>query len=477
MVSNDDEPFRCHYEVLGVGPDADASAIKKAHRKLALRWHPDKVRSRDDDPVEAAREFRYVQRAYECLSDDAERRWYDDHRDALLRGWTASGGGDAAAADLSARLFDLVVPFRRAGAWTTNDADADDGFFGVYGKVFASVLRAEREVDLDADLPAFGSSDADHGTVVSVFYAAWESFSTAHAFAWEDEYDTTNDHADQCRRVRRLMEEDNKKKRRARRREYNDEVRGLVGFVKRRDPRVIRHRERVGREKQKREAEEKASRKERRSDARRARELWREEQRREMEETERRDLEAGKFRLADDDDHDDEESRKGRRKGGRQKQKQKRKKRGKKNRGTKDWDTDTSDDDADTNKNADVDSNEEPTNNEDDDVENAVDEDGEPSTPTPPTRDETIPDYNDDDDETETETDDEPPDVWRCDVCRKDFKSEGQMNNHLRSKKCREAHKKHQKRLEQEARRRQKQQKEEEEAAAVNDLMEGLEVT
>jgi len=34
--------MRCHYEVLGVGVDADEDALKKAYRKLALRWHPDK---------------------------------------------------------------------------------------------------------------------------------------------------------------------------------------------------------------------------------------------------------------------------------------------------------------------------------------------------------------------------------------------------------------------------------------------------
>lgn len=32
----------CHYEVLGVARDADEDALKKAYRKLALRWHPDK---------------------------------------------------------------------------------------------------------------------------------------------------------------------------------------------------------------------------------------------------------------------------------------------------------------------------------------------------------------------------------------------------------------------------------------------------
>jgi len=42
---------RCHYEVLGVERDADAATIKKAHRKLALKLHPDKNVEHDDQDV------------------------------------------------------------------------------------------------------------------------------------------------------------------------------------------------------------------------------------------------------------------------------------------------------------------------------------------------------------------------------------------------------------------------------------------
>ncbi|EED94428.1 predicted protein, partial [Thalassiosira pseudonana CCMP1335] len=71
---------RCHYEVLSVARDADAATIKKAHRKLALRHHPDKVLSKSPEEQEAsAAEFKLIQVAYECLSDPVERKWYDEH--------------------------------------------------------------------------------------------------------------------------------------------------------------------------------------------------------------------------------------------------------------------------------------------------------------------------------------------------------------------------------------------------------------
>lgn len=70
------QAIRCHYDVLNVPRDADEKTIKKAHRKLALKYHPDKTGGCE----EAAKEFRLGQQAYECLSDPKERKWYDEHR-------------------------------------------------------------------------------------------------------------------------------------------------------------------------------------------------------------------------------------------------------------------------------------------------------------------------------------------------------------------------------------------------------------
>ena len=62
--------MRCHYEVLEVARDADEAAIKKAYRKAALAWHPDKCKL-----PEAEERFREVQAAYEILSVPQERAW------------------------------------------------------------------------------------------------------------------------------------------------------------------------------------------------------------------------------------------------------------------------------------------------------------------------------------------------------------------------------------------------------------------
>jgi len=67
--------FQDYYEVLGVPRDADADAIKKAYRRQALEWHPD--RHRGDDREEAEARFRRVSEAYEVLSDSEKRARYD----------------------------------------------------------------------------------------------------------------------------------------------------------------------------------------------------------------------------------------------------------------------------------------------------------------------------------------------------------------------------------------------------------------
>src|SRR5690606_32106501 len=61
-----------YYAILGISPDADASAIKKAYRRRAMELHPD----RNPGP-EATRQFQLLIQAYQTLGDDDKRRQYD----------------------------------------------------------------------------------------------------------------------------------------------------------------------------------------------------------------------------------------------------------------------------------------------------------------------------------------------------------------------------------------------------------------
>ena len=65
---------RDYYEVLGVSKDATEKDIKKAYRKLAFKWHPDK---NPNNKKEAEEKFKEVNEAYSVLSDPDKRRQYD----------------------------------------------------------------------------------------------------------------------------------------------------------------------------------------------------------------------------------------------------------------------------------------------------------------------------------------------------------------------------------------------------------------
>ncbi|KAI0166989.1 DnaJ-domain-containing protein [Hypoxylon sp. FL1284] len=79
------------YDQLSVKPDATQDEIKKAYRKAALKWHPDKNK---DNPA-AAEKFKDCSQAYEILSDPEKRKTYDQYGlEFLLRGGGAPPPGD-----------------------------------------------------------------------------------------------------------------------------------------------------------------------------------------------------------------------------------------------------------------------------------------------------------------------------------------------------------------------------------------------
>ena len=81
---------RDYYDVLGVGKSADASEIKKAYRKLAMKYHPDK----NPGDKEAEEKFKEINEAYEVLSDETKRRNYDQfgHEGVNGQGFGGAGG-------------------------------------------------------------------------------------------------------------------------------------------------------------------------------------------------------------------------------------------------------------------------------------------------------------------------------------------------------------------------------------------------
>src|SRR5688500_5375457 len=95
---------RDYYEVLGVSKNADETEIKKAYRKLAIKYHPDK----NPDDKDAEEKFKEAAEAYEVLSNAEKKRRYDQFGHAGMGGAASGGfGGGMSMDDIFSQFGDI----------------------------------------------------------------------------------------------------------------------------------------------------------------------------------------------------------------------------------------------------------------------------------------------------------------------------------------------------------------------------------
>ncbi len=115
---------RDFYDVLGVSRTASGDEIKKAYRRLAMKYHPD----RNKDDADAESKFKEAKEAYEALSDPDKRATYDQFGHDGLRGAAAGGPGGFSAEGFS------------------------DIFGDVFGDIFGAGRRSRTQMFRGADL-------------------------------------------------------------------------------------------------------------------------------------------------------------------------------------------------------------------------------------------------------------------------------------------------------------------------------------
>ena len=115
-----------YYQVLGLSRGASQDEVKKAYRKLALKYHPDKNAGNE----QAEAKFKEVSEAYEVLSDEKKRQMYDQYGSEALKG-AGMGGGGAGFSSMEEALRTFMGAFGGgAGGETIFDSFFGQGFGG-----------------------------------------------------------------------------------------------------------------------------------------------------------------------------------------------------------------------------------------------------------------------------------------------------------------------------------------------------------
>ena len=157
---------RDYYEVLGVGKDASADDIKKAYRRMAMKYHPD----RNPGDKVAEEKFKEIGEAYAVLSDDQKRAAYDRYGKAGVDPSAAGGPGgfggfgNMNGADFQSAFGDIFSDIFGGGGMRGGRAAREQGIRG-------NDVRFELEISLE---------DAAMGRTMEIRVPAWDECQSCH---------------------------------------------------------------------------------------------------------------------------------------------------------------------------------------------------------------------------------------------------------------------------------------------------------
>lgn len=170
MFRNQSSCDNKYYDILGVDKNADDNQLKKAYRKLAMKFHPDK--STPENKEENETKFKEISSAYDILKDPEKRKIYDQFGE---EGINNSGGMQANPFDIFENFFGGGVggPFgfssggqrnRRRGSDRIEEISID--LEDLYNNVVKKIEIRQKVICLDCNgTGAFSSSDIKHCTM------------------------------------------------------------------------------------------------------------------------------------------------------------------------------------------------------------------------------------------------------------------------------------------------------------------------
>jgi molecular chaperone DnaJ len=147
---------RDFYEVLGVSRDSSERDIKKAYKRLAMKFHPD----RNQGDATSSDKFKEVKEAYEILTDPQKKAAYDQHGHAAFEQGGYGGGGNADFGDIFGDVFgDIFGGGRRGGGQARAQRGADLRY-----NMELSLEDAVRGCSKEIQIPTLVHCDTCHGS-------------------------------------------------------------------------------------------------------------------------------------------------------------------------------------------------------------------------------------------------------------------------------------------------------------------------
>lgn len=143
-----------YYDILGVSKSASADEIKKAYRKQALEWHPDRHK---DDKEAAEKRFKEINEAYQILSDPQKKSAYDQYGHSAFNPGGGAPGGNPFAGGFSGKNGPFSYTYYSSGGGNPfGNADFGDpfdifeSFFGG-GNPFGGRRQVKPRYSIDID--------------------------------------------------------------------------------------------------------------------------------------------------------------------------------------------------------------------------------------------------------------------------------------------------------------------------------------
>ncbi|HGN1706133.1 TPA: molecular chaperone DnaJ [Providencia rettgeri] len=147
---------RDFYEVLGLEKNASDKDIKRAYKRLAMKYHPDRNQGSKD---ESEAKFKEIKEAYEVLSDDQKRAAYDQYGHAAFEQGGMGGGGFGGGADFSDIFGDVFGDIFGGGRRQQRPSRGSDLQYNME----LTLEEAVRGVTKEIRIPTLETCDVCHG--------------------------------------------------------------------------------------------------------------------------------------------------------------------------------------------------------------------------------------------------------------------------------------------------------------------------